>query len=83
MLCVLSCQKTLGADLPQELKPGAPDSFWCTNRTGAEQVAIAFRENKFAQSQAKDSDIDFVLLGECVFAGIISGIVIDRTLLNH
>jgi hypothetical protein len=83
MLCVLSCQRTL-ADLPASLKPGEPAAFWCTDRAGAEKVAISFRENASAQAQIKSGinvgDIfrDALLVG----AGIVAGIVVDRTLLQ-
>ncbi len=82
ILCVLNCQKTLAAELPQALKPAAPESFWCTDRSGAEQVAIAFRENRSAQSQIKGSDIDWVLVGEGIALGFLVGIVVDKTLLK-
>ena len=82
MLCVMSCQRTLAAELPQALKPGAPESFWCTDRSGAEQVAIAFRENRSAQSQIKGADIDWVLVGEGAALGFLFGVVVDKTLLK-
>lgn len=83
-LCALSCQRTLGAELPQALKPGDTQSFWCTDRAGAEQVAISFRENASAQSQIKGglSTADIFRDALLVAAGIVVGVVVDKTLLK-
>ncbi len=69
----LNSTKTFGAELPQSLKPGAPNAFWCTDKPGAQVVARTFRENKQADEQIKGDavTVDWAAVGIGAVAGAI------------
>lgn len=68
ILFVLSSQKTL-ADIPANLKPGDPNAYWCTDKPGAKDIVVTYRENKDAHAQIKDGHIDW---GAVVLAAAVA-----------
>lgn len=85
LISVMSCQKTL-ADLPANLRPstaaiGTPMPFFCTDRAGAERIAVTFRENVDCHDQLKTvtSTTDWSTVIIAGVASLILGYAIGAT----
>lgn len=91
---MLSCPKKLKADLADNLKPvpetvkdipvvnaGSTENFFCTDRQGAEKIAVAFRENSDCHAQLKsgprDDLIGIILIG---VGSLAAGFVIGQAM---
>lgn len=79
----LSCPKTLASDLPAGLSPeapvsGGPVNFFCTDKTGAQKIAVAFRENKDCHNQVSKAagGPDWVLVFIVGFVALSGGYLI-------
>ena len=82
----LNSSLTLAADLPAGLKPTqtvvqGPAPFYCTDRPGAEKIAVAFRENADCHNQIAKAEsgitVTQVVIGAVLVA--VAGFFIGST----
>ena len=84
MVFLLSSVKIQAAELPAGLTPivtpAGPNSFYCTDKPGAQKIAVCFRENADCHKQVgKNVGPDWVLIGLAVLLGGTIGYVVGNS----